>query len=162
MMRALNLAVLALLVGASAFAQNPGPPGAAVTTVGTPASSQALPMLQSPAAEAGHVFKTQPGNLYLFGAINTGAAGFLLLIDGTTVPADGALTSCGTTNPAGCLKACYPLVAGSAAAPAFTGFQLSPGPPMSFANGLVAAYSSTGCSTKTAGAANVFFQAQVY
>jgi hypothetical protein len=156
-MRALNLAILALLVGASAFAQNPGPPGSAVTTVATPAPSQALAMAQSSAAEAGHVFKTQPGNLYSFGAVNSGTAGFLLLIDGTTVPADGALTSCGTTNPAGCLKACYPISAG-----AYAGFQLLPGPPMPFVNGIVVSYSSTGCSTKTAGAANVFFQAQVY
>ncbi|HSS26144.1 MAG TPA: hypothetical protein VLL82_17535 [Mycobacterium sp.] len=153
--------VALLLVAAVALAQNPGPPGSGVTTVGTGASSQALPMLQSSAAEAGHVFKTSGGNLYLFGATNTGAAGYLLFIDGSSVPADGALTSCGTTNPAGCLKACYQVLAGTTS-PAYTGFQLSPGPPISFVNGITVSYSSTGCSTKTAGAANVFFQAQVY
>jgi hypothetical protein len=161
-MRALNLALLALLFGASAFAQAPGPPGSGVTAVGTGASSQALPMLQSPALEASHVFKTQPGNLYSLGIVNTGAAGFVLLIDGTTVPADGALTSCGTTNPAGCLKACYPIGLGTATAPVYGGLQMQPGPPISFANGIVAVYSSTGCTTKTLGAANIFFEAQVY
>lgn len=161
MMRHL-LAALALLLAAPAFAQNPGPPGAAMTTVGTGASSQALPMLQSTAAEASHIFKTTGGNLYSLGLVNTGAAGFVLLVDGSTVPADGALTSCGTANATGCLKACYPLAAGAAGAPVFGGLQLQPGPPISFVNGIIAVYSSTGCSTKTVGAANIFFQAQFY
>lgn len=157
------LYALALLFAATpVLAQTPGPPGASVTTVATPASQQALPMAQSTAAEAGHVFKTSGGNLYTFGAMNTGAAGFLLFIDGTTVPANGALTACGTANAAGCLKACYPIGVGSATTPAFGGMQLVPGPPMSFANGIAVSYSSTGCFTKTAGAANVFFEAQVY
>lgn len=155
------LTALPLLVGI-ALAQAPGPPGSSVTTVATPASSQALPMLQSAAVEASHVFKTQPGNLYSLGVMNTGAAGFVLVIDGTAVPADGALTSCGTTNPTGCLKACYPLGVGTAAAPTYGGMQLQPGPPMSFVNGIVIAYSSTGCPTKTLGATNIFFEAQVY
>jgi hypothetical protein len=161
-MRALNLALLVLLCAASAFAQNPGPPGSGVTTVATPASSQALPMLQSTAAEASHIFKTQPGNLYSLGIVNTGNAGFILLVDGTTVPADGALTSCGTTNPTGCLKACYPIGLGTATAPVYGGLQMQPGPPISFVNGIIAVYSSTGCNTKTVGAANIFFEAQDY
>lgn len=155
------LALLLFAVG-SAVAQTPGPPGSGVTTVGTPASSQALPMLQSSATEASHVFKTQPGNLYSLGIMNTGAAGFILLIDGTTVPANGALTSCGTTNPTGCLKACYPIGVGTTTAPVFGGMQLQPGPPIPFVNGIVVVYSSTGCPTKTLGASNIFFQGQVY
>ena len=162
MMRAANLALLALLVTAGAYAQNPGPPGSSVTTVATPASQQALPVQQSTAAEASHIFKATPGNLYSLGVINTSAGGFILFIDGSTVPADGALTSCGTTNPAGCLKACYPIATGSASAPAYGGLQLQPGPPMSFANGVVIAFSTTGCSTKTLGGGTMFFQAQVY
>ena len=160
-MRFAAVLILLLLVG-PAIAQTPGPPGSAVTTVATPASTQALPMQQSTAAEAGHVFKTSGGNLYTFGTVNTGNAGFLLLIDGTTVPADGALTSCGTSNAAGCLKACYAITGGSASAPAYVGFQVSPGPPIPFVNGIAVSYSSTGCNTKTAGSANVFFEAQVY
>lgn len=160
-----TLALAALLLLASdlyAASQTPGPPGAAVTTVATPASGQALPMLQSTAAEASHVFKTTPGNLYTWGAVNTGAVGFLLWIDGTAVPNDGALTACGTGNATGCLKACYPIAAGSASAATYSGAQLVPGPPLSFANGIVVSYSSTGCFIKTAGSANVFFEAQVY
>lgn len=153
------IAALLLVAGAPAFAD---PPGMAVTTVPTGASGQALPMLQSTAAEASHVFKAAPGNLYVFGAVNTGSVGFLLLIDGTTVPSDGSLTACGTTNPTGCLRACYVISAGTASVPAYAGFQLSPGPPMLFVNGIIVSYSSTGCLTKTAGGANVFFEAQVY
>jgi hypothetical protein len=157
-----TLTALALLLAAlPAAAQAPGPPGASVTTVGTPASSQALPMLQSTALEASHVFKTAPGNLYTLGVVNTGAAGFILLTDGTTIPT-GALTSCGTTNPTGCLKACYPIGVGTTSAPVFGGLQLSPGPPMPFVNGIGVSYSSTGCNTGTPGSANVFFEAQVY
>jgi hypothetical protein len=137
------------------------PPGAAVTTVPTGAPGQALAFLQSTAAEASHVFKTTPGNLYAFGATSSASAGYILLIDSTTVPNDGALTSCGTTNVAGCLKWCAPIPSGSAAS-VFAGFQLSPGPPMPFVNGVVAVFSSTGCSTKTLGATSVFFEAQVY
>jgi hypothetical protein len=165
MMIRYHLAGLAclLFVGAvSALAQNPGPPGGAVTTVATPASQQALPMLQSTAAEASHVFKTTGGNLYTLGVDNTGAAGFVLLTDGSTIPVDGALTSCGTSNAAGCLKACFPIGAGSTASPGYGGLQLQPGPPISFVNGIGVSYSSTGCSTKTLGGSNIFFQAQVY
>jgi hypothetical protein len=155
-------ALLLLLLVGPAVAQTPGPPGSAVTPVATPASQQALPMLQSTAAEANHIFKTSGGNLYSLGVINAGGGGYILFIDGATVPADGALTSCGTSNPTGCLKACYPIATGSASAPAYGGLQLQPGPPMSFVNGVVIVFSTTGCSTKTLGGTTMFFQAQVY
>lgn len=157
-----GLACLLFVITLSAFAQNPGPPGSAVTTVATPASGQALPMLQSSAAEASHVFKTTGGNLYSLGVVNTGTSGFILLIDGATVPGDGALTACGTANAAGCLKACYPIASGSSSSPSYGGMQLQPGPPMSFATGIVVAFSTTGCITKTLGATTVFFESQVY
>jgi hypothetical protein len=157
-----TLTALALLLAAlPAAAQAPGPPGASVTTVGSGAPSQALPMLQSTALEASHVFKTAPGNLYSLGVTNTGSAGFILLTDGTTIPS-GALTSCGTTNPSGCLKACFPIGAGTTSAPVYGGLQLQPGPPISFANGIGVSYSSTGCNTNTLGSSAAFFQAQVY
>jgi len=151
---------LALLVS-SALAQTPGPPGASVTTVGSGAPSQALPMLQSTALEASHIFKTSPGNLYSLNVTNTAAAGFLLLIDGTTAPT-GALTSCGTANANPCLKACLSLALGTSSAPVTTALILQPGPPISFVNGIVAEYSTTGCNTSTLGTAADFFQAQVY
>jgi len=159
-MRGFLLALL--LLGGSAVAQTPGPPGSAVTTVGTGASGQALPMLQSPAFEASHVFKASAGNLYSLGVINTGTSGFILLIDGVTVPADGSLTSCGTSNTTGCLKACYPITAGSPGAPVYGGLQFQPGPPLPFVNGVVAVFSTSGCNTKTLGGTTGFFEAQVY
>jgi hypothetical protein len=152
-----------LLVGAvAALAQNPGPPGSGVTTVGTGASSQALPMLQSTALEASHVFRTTPANLYSLGVVNTGTGGFILLIDGSTVPANGALTSCGTANSTGCLKACYPINTGTASVPTYGGLQFQPGPPLSFVNGVVAVLSTTGCNTQTLGGTTAFFEVQVY
>lgn len=157
-----RIGALAALMLVAAWGAWADPPGAAVTTVPTPAPGQALAMTQSAAVENSHVFKTAAGNLYSFGAVNTNLAGFILLIDGTTVPGDGALASCGLTNPAGCLKWCGPVALGTASAPSYTGFQLSPGPPMPFVNGVVAVYSSTGCGTKTIGAANIFFEGQVY
>lgn len=157
------LFALALLLGSSAFAQAPGPPGPAMTPVGTGASGQALPMLQSTALEASHIFKTSGGNLYSLDVVNTGAAGFILLIDGNSVPADGPLTSCGTTNPAGCLKACFGVAVGTPTAPVSALLlQLQPGPPVSFANGIVAVFSTTGCNSKTIGTAITFFEAQIY
>ena len=80
-----------------------------------------------------------------------------------TVPADGALTSCGPTNPTGCLKACYAVGLGTPAAPVYSApLLLHPGPPVSFANGIVVVFSTTGCNIKTIGTAITFFEAQIY
>jgi len=162
------LALLLCLIAASASAQKPaaGPPGAAVTSVATGASGQALAQQQSTAAEASHIFNNNgggvgPGNLYTLGAVNTGAAGFVLLIDGTTLPANGTLPACGSTNAAGCLKGCYVLPIGSTT-PAYFNIELSPGVPIPFVNGVVVAYSTTGCFALTIGTAAVFFEGRVY
>lgn len=155
MMRLAALAASCVLLATAALAQQGGGGGGGGSGTG---GGPSLPMLQSTAAEASHVFKTAAGTLSTLGVTNTLNAGFILLVDGTAVPADGALTSCGTGNPSGCLKACFPIGLGTASAPVYGGLQS----PITFANGIVVVYSSTGCNTKTIGAANVFFQAQVY
>lgn len=154
-----RLATIAL--AACFLAASPAPAQTLVTPSPSAAAGIALPLQQSSAAESSHVFKTAAGNIYLVGAVNTGNSGFILLIDGTTVPGDGALTACGTTNPNNCLRGCWPIAGGSATAPAFFGFQMTPGPPVSLSNGMVMVYSSTGCTTKTLGGSNIFFEAQV-
>lgn len=154
----LAIAAAAALWPLASFAD---PPGAAVTTVPSGAPGQALAFTQSIGPEASHIFKTAPGNLYAFGITSSASAGYVLLIDSTTVPANGTLVSCGTTSSSACVKWCAPIPDGSTAA-AYAGFQLSPGPPMPFKNGIVAVLSSTGCSLKTLGASSAFFQAQVY
>lgn len=90
----------------------------------------------STAVESGRVLKASAGNLYGLNVTSGASAGFVLVFNSTTVPADGAVTP----------VKCYPLAAN-------TGFDLNyRASPVAFATGISVAFSTTGCFTKTASA----------
>jgi hypothetical protein len=101
--------------------------------------------VQSAATEGSHVLKASAGLLNGFNATNTGgSAGYVLLIDSATVPADGAVTP----------KFCYALPAASTTGASWISY------PAPFNNGIVIVFSTSGCFTKAI-SANAFFSAQV-
>ncbi|HUA56958.1 MAG TPA: hypothetical protein VMB81_32540 [Candidatus Sulfotelmatobacter sp.] len=97
----------------------------------------------STAAEATHVLKASAGNLYGVYATNlTATAGFLVVLNATSAPADGAITP----------LACVPLPANS-----FGSINYAPGPPAVYATGIVAVVTSAAsCFTKTTGTITAF------
>jgi hypothetical protein len=100
--------------------------------------------IQSSATEGSHVLKASAGLLNGFSATAGATAGYVLLIDSATVPADGAITP----------KFCYALPASSTTAASWIEY------PAPFNNGIVIVFSTTGCFTKTVSNTS-FFSAQV-
>lgn len=97
----------------------------------------------SSAAEANHVLKATPGNLYGLSVTTGATAGYVLLFNATSAPADGAVTP----------LFCYAIPASSSIGVTFD-------IPAAFATGITASFSSTGCFTKTA-SATAFFAGSV-
>lgn len=112
-------------------------PAHAATILGNP-----VPVLQSAAAEHNHVFKATGGNLYSVTVTPASTAGFLLIYDATVAPSDGSVTP----------NACYSVAASISTTVTFVW-------PFPFVNGIVAVFSTTGCTTQTS--SNAFFDAQV-
>lgn len=102
---------------------------------------QPMALSQTTTIESSHIFKPTGGYLYSLSA-TTSAAGYVLLYDATAVPSNGTVTPQG----------CYAVAANSTNVIMF-------GYPFPFLNGIIAAFSSTGCFTQTL--ANAFFAAQV-
>lgn len=89
----------------------------------------------SAAAEASHLIKAAPGNLYsLYVTTSTSSAGYLMTFNAVSVPPDGAVT------PVECV---YVPTSGTVS----INFD---GPPDIYSRGIVAVFSSTGCFSKTA------------
>jgi hypothetical protein len=109
-----------------------------------PPNNPATPVV-SASAEGSHILKASPGCLIAAYVYNSGAAGFLLIFNSATVPADGAVT------PIHCLPV-------AAASYQFVNF--APLPPEWYSAGIVAVVSTTGCFTKTIGS-GAFFHALV-
>jgi|ERR1700735_1285908 len=126
-------------LASAALAQSP-------TQCLVPANAGATPVV-SASLESGHVLKAGPGCILSgYVTIDSTSVGWLMLFNSKTVPADGAVTpqDCVyiTTNP------------GS------IGLNWAPLPPEWFSTGISAAFSSTGCFTKTA-SAHAYFHALV-
>ena len=103
----------------------------------------------STAAESNHVLKGSAGNLYTLTATIGATSGYLMIFDATSLPANGAVTP----------KYCLPIASNGT----FGGTTLSwnSGPPLVFATGITAGFSTTGCFTLTASTtANFFGQVQ--
>lgn len=101
----------------------------------------------STSAESGHVFKSSAGSTYSAAATNlTATAGFYVLIDAASVPADGAITP----------KACAPLPANGAVSINYGDI------PGGFSTGIVGVVTSAStCLTKTTGVITAFLSGQV-
>jgi len=111
-------------------------------------SSIGITSVVSAAAESSHVLKASAGNLYSVYATNqTATAGFLLLLNATTAPADGAVSP----------LECIPLPANGNAT-----INYGSGPPSVFSTGIVAVVSSgANCFTKTTGTVTAFLKGSV-
>jgi hypothetical protein len=97
----------------------------------------------STAAEASHLIKAAPGNLYSLYVTTGTSAGYVMTFNAAAAPPDGAVT------PVECV-----------AAPADSTVSVSfDGPPDIYSVGIVAVFSSTGCFTKTA-SPTAFFKAR--
>lgn len=113
--------------------------GVGVTAVAVAPNSSAnaaITSVQCSAVCSGLVIKASAGNLYHISATSGATAGYLLVTNTTTVPADGAVT------PAICRVL-----------PANSSIEVDHSTaPDRFATGVSAAFSTTGCFTKTASA----------
>lgn len=109
-----------------------------VVIVPSSSSADGIVSVVSASAEATHVLKNSPGNLYGVYAVNqTATNGFLVILNLTAAPADGAITP----------LACVPLAANSVASISY-----SPGPPAVYSTGITAVITSAAtCFTKTTG-----------
>jgi hypothetical protein len=97
----------------------------------------------SGAAEASHLIKAAPGNLYSLYVTTGATAGYVMTFNANAAPADGAV------SPVECVVA-----------PANSTISISfNGPPDIYSAGIVAVFSSTGCFIKTA-SPTAFFKAR--
>lgn len=106
-----------------------------VSVTQAPSASAGLGItpVASTTTESSHVIKSSPGNLYSAYVVST-VAGYLMLLNAIAAPANG------TVAPLECI----PVQAGVA-----QGVSFSPGPPEVFSTGIVAVFSTTGCTTLT-------------
>ncbi len=112
------------------------------------ARAQNITPIVSASAEASHVLSASPGALMSAYAVNlTSTPGFLVIINATSVPADGAITP----------KECVPLPANGYASVSY-----NPSPAAAYNPGIVAVVtSSTSCFTKTTGVITAFIKGAV-
>lgn len=99
----------------------------------------------SASAENAHVLKAASGFLYSVYATNlTATGGFLVVLNATTAPADGAIAP----------LECVPLPANGTAA-----INFNPGPPAFYSTGITAVVTSAAtCFTKTTGVITAFIR----
>ena len=147
-MRKLALALfLALGLGPVQAQPGVGPPQATVA-VGVTSNFVGIVPVVSPSAENNRTFKASPGNLYsAYFSNQTATAGFLVILNLTAAPADGAITP----------LECIALPASGVASVTY-----NPGPPSTYSVGITAvATSGANCFTKTTGVITGFFKGSV-
>lgn len=118
-----------------------------------PMNSVELDQQVSTAGTSGYVLASPNKALASLTVFST-VAGFALVYDAATLPANGAVAACASSATARpCLMWCAPVTAGG-----YVDRQWNS--PMSFTTGIVVAFSTTGCATLTAsGTAQIFAQA---
>jgi len=114
----------------------------------TAATAAGLSPIASTVSESSHVLKASPGNLYGAYATNqTATAGFLVILNATSAPVDGAITPLD----------CIPLPGNSSAS-----ISRIPGPPRIYSTGITAVVTSgANCFTKTTGVISAFISGDV-
>ncbi len=114
----------------------------------TAATAAGITGIASTVSESSHVLKATPGNLYGAYATNqTSTAGFLVIINATSAPTDGAITPLD----------CIPLPGNSSAS-----ISRIPGPPRIYSTGITAVVTSgANCFTKTTGVILAFISGDV-
>ena len=96
----------------------------------------------SASAESNHVLKSSAGNLVSLTTTIGVTTGWLMLFDATSAPSDGSVTP----------KYCRYIKSDGSGGASSLAWQV----PLSFATGITAVFSSTGCFTKTASATATF------
>lgn len=121
---------------------------AIVGKVGIDVAMTGITPIPSTSAEASHVLKASAGTLWSVYATNlTATAGFLVVLNATSAPVDGAITPLD----------CVPLPANGAVA-----VNYNSGPPATYSTGITAVLTSaTTCFTKTTGVITGFIKGQV-
>jgi hypothetical protein len=107
----------------------------------TTASAAAITPVVSPSAESNRVICAGACNLWSVSITTGAAAGFFMVFNATSAPADGAVT------PIECVQV---PANGSAS------INFGPGPPDRYSTGATAVFSTTGCFNKTASATAFF------
>lgn len=120
-------------------------PVVAVVPMPTASGSSAIAPWPTTAPAASWTLKNGGGNLYGLDVTSGTVAGYVMLFDTASVPADGAVTP----------VKCWPLAASSSLTQRWNG-----GPPLLFRNGIQVVFSSTGCFTKT-GSATAFVSGEI-
>jgi hypothetical protein len=107
----------------------------------------------SPAATGAMVFSSPQKSLAAVTVVAGASAGYALVIDATSLPANGAVASCaGPATARPCLMWCAPIAANG-----YVDKQWNS--PMSFQSGVLVAFSTTGCASLTVSAtAQIFGQ----
>ena len=125
-----------------------GGSGSGVTLAPSSSSSVGITPVVSTSAESSRVLKASGGNLYSVYATNlTATAGFLVILNATSAPVDGAITP----------LECVPLPANGG-----VGLNYSPGPPAVYSTGITAVITSAAtCFTKTTGVITGFIRGAV-
>ncbi len=108
---------------------------AALLFMGTPVAAQLFSANQATPVAASSLVIANPAYLHGINVTTGASAGYLMLFDATSVPADG------TVSPARCI----PIAA-------TTGVERTFPTPLNMRNGVVVVFSTTGCFTKTASA----------
>lgn len=146
------LRILLLLIAAPLYAQSTSDPiiPGYLGTLGcsgtnTTCWKQAGNPVRSSTTESSHVLKSSAGTLFGL-SVTSSAAGYILIYNATTAPADGAVTP----------VACYYLASG----PGTLGIAFTPFP-LNMSTGITAVFSSTGCFTQTS-SSTAFFSGQVF
>lgn len=122
--------------GTNTIAQRGDTTGTYVVPSPSAAAVNAIAPSANAAVNSALVLKASAGNLYGLNVVAGASAGFVMLFDATSAPGDGAVTP----------KYCLPLAANA-------GLDLNwRSMPMSFATGITAVFSTTGCYSKTASA----------
>ena len=126
----------------------PMPNQTAVVVAPSYLSADGITPVVSASAENAHVLKATPGNLYSVYATNlTATAGYLVVLNATSSPSDGAITP----------LAAVPLPASGVASIDFT-----PGPPEAYSTGITAVLTSAATPfTKTTGVITGFISGHV-
>lgn len=105
---------------------------ASAAIIPTATATNAITPVVSTAAEGSHVLKAGAGNLYGLSVTTGASAGYVMIFNATSAPADGAVTP---------IK-CYSV-------PATSSFGASWNNPAAFSTGITVVFSTTGCFTKT-------------
>lgn len=143
----------ALVVGSAIIGKvgidqtTPGTTNAVTKVPSGGAAAEAISPVNSSTPENSHVFKASAGNVFSIAATNlTNTPAYLVLLNVTTAPADGAITP----------LACAPMPASGSASINYGAF------PARYTTGIVAVVTSAvTCFTKTTGVVTAFLSGQV-